>query len=191
MKHIIITNAPDSQGHIGPFDTLAQAKSYGEKHLKGAYALMPLTTPTGLPETPMVSIQAADTKPTGATIKKNMSRREAIRATTKCCNIYGSGVKWQVCIPYRLDWPSGSITTKRTTSYHEAWQIATKWRAAVILVLMGYEKSEILGALSVHKSRWQHLSLSGYLDAYLTAKSRQHLSLSGYLDDYLAAKSAP
>lgn len=45
MKHIIITNTPDSQGHIGPFDTLAQAKSYGEKHLKGAYALIPLTTP--------------------------------------------------------------------------------------------------------------------------------------------------
>lgn len=48
MKHIIITNTPDSEEHIGPFDTLAQAKSYGEKHLKGAYALIPLTTPIGL-----------------------------------------------------------------------------------------------------------------------------------------------
>lgn len=57
MKHIIITNTPDSQGHIGPFDTLAQAKSYGEKHLKGAYALMPLTTPDGLPEVPRALIQ--------------------------------------------------------------------------------------------------------------------------------------
>ena len=57
MKHIIITNTPDSEEHIGPFDTLAQAKSYGEKHLKGAYALIPLTTPIGLPEVPRVLVQ--------------------------------------------------------------------------------------------------------------------------------------
>jgi hypothetical protein len=67
----------------------------------------------------------------------SISKTAAIRESAGCVSIHGAGTSWRVIGPYRDSDPSGPYTERTATSYPQARSIATRWRASVVLALMG------------------------------------------------------